>query len=335
MSGEPLLVLDNLVKEFRGGGLFRRGPPVRAVDRVSLTVRRGEALGLVGESGSGKTTLGRCALRLVEPTAGTVHFDGVPVLALDRSALRTLRRRMQIVFQDPYGSLNPRMTVGAAVREPLEVHRLAKGTTAIERVARLFDEVGLDPSIADRYPHELSGGQRQRIGIARALSVEPEFLALDEPVSALDVSVQAQVLNLLADLRERRRLTYLFIAHDLAVVRHLADRVAVMYLGRLMEAGSTTALFAKPLHPYTVSLLEAVPVPDPTAPRRRVVPVGDPPSVRRPPPGCVFHPRCPHPSKDSRCSTEVPKFREVAPGQWAACHYAETTPAPPTLPHGR
>jgi oligopeptide/dipeptide ABC transporter ATP-binding protein len=335
VSGEPLLVLDNLVKEFRGGGLFRRGPPVRAVDRVSLTVRRGEALGLVGESGSGKTTLGRCALRLVEPTAGTVHFDGVPVLALDRSALRTLRRRMQIVFQDPYGSLNPRMTVGAAVREPLEVHRLAKGTTAIERVARLFDEVGLDPSIADRYPHELSGGQRQRIGIARALSVEPEFLALDEPVSALDVSVQAQVLNLLADLRERRRLTYLFIAHDLAVVRHLADRVAVMYLGRLMEAGSTTALFAKPLHPYTVSLLEAVPVPDPTAPRRRVVPVGDPPSVRRPPPGCVFHPRCPHPSKDSRCSTEVPKFREVAPGQWAACHYAETTPAPPTLPHGR
>jgi oligopeptide/dipeptide ABC transporter ATP-binding protein len=333
VSGEPLLVLDNLVKEFRGGGLFRRGPPVRAVDRVSLTVRRGEALGLVGESGSGKTTLGRCALRLVEPTAGTVHFDGVPVLALDRSALRTLRRRMQIVFQDPYGSLNPRMTVGAAVREPLEVHRLAKGTTAIERVARLFDEVGLDPSIADRYPHELSGGQRQRIGIARALSVEPEFLALDEPVSALDVSVQAQVLNLLADLRERRRLTYLFIAHDLAVVRHLADRVAVMYLGRLMEAGSTTALFAKPLHPYTVSLLEAVPVPDPTAPRRRVVPVGDPPSVRRPPPGCVFHPRCPHPSKDSRCSTEVPKFREVAPGQWAACHYAETTPA--TLPHGR
>ncbi len=330
MSGEPLLAVDDLVKEFRGSGLFRRAAPVRAVDRVSLSVTRGEALGLVGESGSGKTTLGRCALRLVEPTAGTVRFDGAPVLALDRQALRALRRRMQIVFQDPYGSLNPRMTVGAAVREPLEVHRLARGKAAAERVVRLFDEVGLDPSIADRYPHELSGGQRQRIGIARALSVEPEFLVLDEPVSALDVSVQAQVLNLLADLRERRRLTYLFIAHDLAVVRHLADRVAVMYLGKLMETGATADLFAKPHHPYTVSLLEAVPVPDPAAPRRRMVPVGDPPSARRPPPGCVFHPRCPHPRKDTRCSTEIPALREVASRRWAACHYAETTPTPTT-----
>lgn len=333
MTETPLVDVSGLVKEFRARrGPFSRRSAVRAVDGVSLGISHGEAVGLVGESGSGKTTFGRCVLRLIEPSLGSVCFDGTNVLVLDSKALRRLRRRMQIVFQDPFGSLNPRMTVGAAVREPLEVHRLARGAEATARVQTLLWEVGLDGSFAGRFPHELSGGQRQRVGIARALSVEPDFLVLDEPVSALDVSVQAQVLNLLGDLRERRRLTYLFIAHDLAVVRHLTDRVAVMYLGKLMEIGFTDALFTRPRHPYTVSLLSAVPVPDPAARRQRIMLHGDPPSQHRPPGGCVFHPRCPHPRKDARCITEVPGFREVDSGRWAACHHAEE-PLPYPPPH--
>jgi peptide/nickel transport system ATP-binding protein/oligopeptide transport system ATP-binding protein len=319
----PLVEVEHLVKDFSsGGGLFGRRRTLRAVDGVSFVIGRGETLGLVGESGSGKTTVGRMLLRLLEPSSGTVRFDGVDVSAVDGTALRALRRRMQIVFQDPSGSLNPRMTVGAAVREPIVVHKLASGTAADERVASLFREVGLDPSYASAYPHELSGGQRQRVGIARALSVEPEFIVLDEPVSALDVSVQAQVLNLLADLRERRGLTYLFIAHDLAVVRHLAGRVAVMYLGKLAEVAPAEPLYQRPRHPYTASLLSAAPGPDPAAAKRRIVLEGEAPGVGRPPSGCVFHTRCPHPLKDARCFEESPALHKIEGGHWAACHYA-------------
>jgi oligopeptide/dipeptide ABC transporter ATP-binding protein len=244
-------------------------------------------------------------------------FDGSDVFALDSGALRALRRRMQIVFQDPYSSLNPRMTVEETLREPLEIHRL-NGT-----VAALLEEVGLDPAFAKRYPHELSGGQRQRVGIARALSVEPVFVVCDEPVSALDVSVQAQVLNLLADLQAKRRLTYLFIAHDLAVVRHIADDVAVMYLGKLVERAPAAEIYTLPRHPYTTALLSAVPEPDPKAGKQRIVLTGDMPSPARPPSGCPFHPRCPHPLKSDRCRVEVPPLREITPGHLAACHYAE------------
>ncbi len=324
-SGAALVDIDHLVKEFRvRSGWWGGDRRVTAVDRVSLTIRSGEALGLVGESGSGKTTLGRCVLRLLEPTSGTVRFDGTDIFSLTNRALRELRRRMQIVFQDPFGSLNPRMTVGAAVREPIEVHRLAPRAETRTRVEALFAEVGLDPSYADRYPHELSGGQRQRVGIARALSVEPDFIVLDEPVSALDVSIQAQVLNLLSDLRARRGLTYLFIAHDLAVVRHLVDRVAVMYFGRLMESAPASALYETPLHPYTTALISAIPAPTVETPPARIVLRGDVPRPHRPPSGCVFHPRCPHPNKDDRCERESPPLREIEPGRFAACHYAET-----------
>lgn len=322
-DSRPLLELRGLVKDYRtSSGFFGNTTTVRAVNRVSLSITRGESLGLVGESGSGKTTLGRCVLRLIQPTAGEVVFDGIDVLALKSNALRALRRRMQIVFQDPYGSLNPRMTVGAAVREPIVVHGIATRKEAKERVAALFQEVGLDPSYMDRYPHELSGGQRQRVGVARALSVEPEFMVLDEPVSALDVSVQAQVLNLLADLHDGRGLTYLLIAHDLAVVRHVADRVAVMYLGRLMEVAAVREVYEEPLHPYSTSLLSAVPVPDPDMQPKRIVLRGDMPSPHNPPAGCVFHPRCPHCSKDESCRVETPELVEIRPGRWVACHHA-------------
>lgn len=329
---QPLVDVRHLVMDYPvGGGLFRPRERLRAVDDVSFTIARGETLGLVGESGSGKTTIGRALLRLVEPIEGAVCFDGVDVLRLEPPALRALRRRMQIVFQDAFGSLNPRMPVGAAVQEPLEVHRLATGEEALARVLALFAEVGLDAAFTGRYPHELSGGQRQRVGIARALSVEPDFVVLDEPVSALDVSVQAQVLNLLADLRVRRALTYLFIAHDLAVVRHLADRVAVLYLGKLVEVAGAPALYAEPLHPYTTSLLSAVLPPDPGRRRERIVLPGDAPSLRRPPAGCAFHPRCPHPNKDDRCQGEIPALRELRPGRWVACHHGEhPLPAPKT-----
>ena len=323
----PLLEVRDLVKHYTAGGLFARGaPPVRAVDGVSFDVGRGETLALVGESGCGKSSVGRTVLRLQEPTGGQATFEGVDVFGLDRVALRRLRRRMQIIFQDPYGSLNPRMTVGAAIAEGIQIHRLATGPEVGRRVGALLEEVGLDPGYGRRYPHEFSGGQRQRIGIARALAVEPSFIVCDEPVSALDVSVQAQVLNLLADLQRDRGLSYLFIAHDLAVVRQVAQRAAVMYLGRIVEAGPTEALLADPRHPYTVALLSAVPEPDPSLRRSRIILTGDLPSPSNPPPGCPFHTRCFHPSRDVRCRTEVPMLRPVG-ATIAACHYAESTPA--------
>ncbi len=318
-----LLTIEALVKTYsRSSGLFGKTDPVRALDGVDMSINRGEALGLVGESGSGKTTLARCVIRLVKATSGRVIFDGVDVLKADSLTLRTLRQRMQIVFQDPFGSLNPRMTVGAAVREPIEAHKIAEKQEARDRVESLFEEVGLDPTYTSSYPHQLSGGQRQRIGIARALSVEPEFVVLDEPVSALDVSVQAQVLNLLSDLRANRGLTYLFIAHDLAVVRHIADRVAVMYSGRLMEVAFVTDTYDEPLHPYTTSLLSAVPVPDPRVRRERIILTGDA-SARRPTSGCVFEPRCPHPKKNELCRMEIPPLREIRTARLVACHHAE------------
>ncbi len=321
MSATPLLEVRNLTKHFpiRTGLLQRVTGAVKAVDGVSFDVHAGETLALVGESGCGKTTTGRSILRLVEPTSGSVHFDGTDVLALRGEALRRMRRRMQIIFQDPYGSLNPRMTVGAAIKEGLIVHGLAEGSAADRRVATLLDEVGLRPEYAARYPHEFSGGQRQRIGIARALAVEPSFIVCDEPVSALDVSVQAQVVNLLRDLQRERGLSYLFIAHDLAVVAHMADRVAVMYLGRIVELAPRRTIFSTPLMPYTQALLSAVPVPDPTAKRQRILLPGDPPSPANPPAGCVFHPRCPNPLKDAECTRVVPPLEEKSPGHFVAC----------------
>ncbi|MCU0625959.1 MAG: ATP-binding cassette domain-containing protein [Gemmatimonadaceae bacterium] len=321
LRAAPLLEVRNLVKRFPiGGGLLSRPRgAVQAVTDVSFDVARGETLALVGESGCGKTTTGRCILRLVEPTSGTVCFDGTDLGALDARAMRAMRRRMQLVFQDPYASLNPRMTIGAAIREGLVVHRLAEGAAADARVRALLDEVGLRPEWASRYPHEFSGGQRQRVGIARALAVEPEFIVLDEPVSALDVSVQAQVINLLARLQRDRGLTYLFIAHDLGVVEHLATRVAVMYLGRIVELAPTASLFTRPVMPYTQALLSAIPIPDPAAPRDRIVLAGDPPSPASPPSGCVFHPRCPHPARDAACASIVPPLEAKGTGHEAAC----------------
>ncbi len=308
---------------YPGRGLLRKSPVIRAVDGVSFTVGKGETLALVGESGCGKSSVGRTILRLQEPTSGSATFDGQPVFQLDRTDLRNLRKRMQIVFQDPYSSLDPRMTVGQSVAEGLEIHQLVPKGEIPNRVAALLEEVGLDRAYADRYPHEFSGGQRQRVGIARALAVEPSFLVCDEPVSALDVSVQAQVLNLLMDLQERRGLSYLFIAHDLAVVRQISHRIAVMYLGKIVETGPTEEVLANPRHPYTRALLSAVPVPDPDGQRSRIVLPGEPPSPSNPPSGCRFHPRCFHPRRDARCSSQEPELRDVA-GRRVACHYAET-----------
>ncbi|MEP6572199.1 MAG: oligopeptide/dipeptide ABC transporter ATP-binding protein [Gemmatimonadota bacterium] len=318
-----LLTVSNLVKHYRSSGFFGgSAPPVRAVDGVSFEIEKGETLALVGESGCGKTSVGRTLLRLQEPTSGTARFEDQDIFALAPAPLRALRRKMQIIFQDPYSSLNPRMTVGDAVAEGMEIHRLAPRAEIPARVAALFAEVGLDPDYARRYPHEFSGGQRQRIGIARALAVEPSFIVCDEPVSALDVSVQAQVLNLLADLQRRRGLSYLFIAHDLAVVRQIAHRVAVMYLGRIVETGPTEALLQDPKHPYTQALLSAVPEPDPERQRGRIVLTGDLPSPSNPPSGCPFHTRCFHPMRDARCVNEVPPLRPLE-GAMVACHYAE------------
>jgi oligopeptide transport system ATP-binding protein len=319
--GDALVEVRGLKKHFpiRSGFFGRVSAHVLAVDGVTFWIRRGETLGLVGESGSGKSTAGRSILRLIEPTAGTVRFDGEEVGAMEADALRALRRKAQIIFQDPYASLNPRMTVGDTIREVLKVHRLARGEAADRRVRELLDLVGLHPSHANRYPHEFSGGQRQRIGIARALSVEPDFVVCDEPVSALDVSVQAQVVNLLEELQERLGLAFLFIAHDLSVIEHVSDRVAVMYLGRIVELADAEALVAEPRHPYTRALLSAVPVPDPTRKRERIVLPGDIPSPIDPPSGCPFHPRCPHPLKDAECASITPPLAEKAPGHFAAC----------------
>jgi oligopeptide transport system ATP-binding protein len=301
---------------------------VKAVDDVTFEVRKGETLGLVGESGCGKSTTGRAVIRLREPTEGTVSFDGVDLSTLNSDKLRRMRRRMQIIFQDPYSSLDPRMTVGSIIAEPIETHHLAKGAAKRDRVAELLTMVGLDPKYVSRYPHEFSGGQRQRIGVARALAVEPEFIVCDEPISALDVSIQAQVLNLLTDLRGRLGLTYLFIAHDLSVVKHISDRVAVMYLGKIVELGPPEILYYGPGHPYTRALLSAVPVPDPQAERkrRRVILKGDVPSPVNPPPGCRFHTRCwlyERLGQPENCRTEDPPLRVLSGDHRAACHYAE------------
>ena len=321
VAGAPLVQVRDLKKHFpiKSGMFGRPTGSVRAVDGVSFDVMPGETLGLVGESGCGKSTTGRVILRLIEPTAGEVRFEGQDLLTLESGAMRRLRRRMQVIFQDPFSSLNPRMTVGAIIREGLTIHRLAEGSAADARVRQLLDEVGLRAEYATRYPHEFSGGQRQRIGIARALAVEPTFIVCDEPVSALDVSVQAQVINLMQDLQRDRGLAYLFIAHDLSVVEHIADRVAVMYLGKIVELATAADLYREPLMPYTQALLSAVPVPDPTAKKSRVVLTGDVPSPAAPPPGCVFHPRCQHPAKDAACARIVPRLEEKAPGHWVAC----------------
>ena len=321
-DGEPLLEVQDLVKHYPvGGGLFG-GPRglVRAVDGVSFAIRRGETLGLVGESGCGKTTTGRCILQLERPTSGRVVFEGRNLVTLPAAELRLVRRRLQVIFQDPYSSLNPRMTVGQIVGEPLGVHRIVTEPAArAARVRALVSHVGLLPQHSGRYPHELSGGQRQRVGIARALAMEPTLIVCDEPVSALDVSIQAQIINLLEDLQTRFGLTYLFVAHDLSVVRHISDRVAVMYLGKIVEIADRKALYEDPLHPYTKALLSAVPIPDPDveATRERIVLRGEVPSALHPPAGCVFHPRCP--IAVDRCRTAVPELREVRPGHWAAC----------------
>ena len=319
---EPLLRVEKLVKNFSlKGGLFgREVDRVHAVDGVSFDIQPGETLGLVGESGCGKSTTGRCILRLIEPTSGEVWFEGKNVTALDRGSLRALARDMQIIFQDPYASLNPRMTVGAIIGEALTIHDLAKNRRAFEdRVVELLETVGLNADYISRYPHEFSGGQRQRIGIARALAVSPKLIVCDEPVSALDVSIQAQVINLLEDLQEQFNLTYLFIAHDLSVVEHISTRVAVMYLGRIVEITSAQDLYATPLHPYTEALLSAVPIPDPTVKRQRIVLKGDLPSPIKRPTGCHFHTRCPI-RQLPLCSTEAPPLEEKRPGHWAACH---------------
>jgi oligopeptide transport system ATP-binding protein len=319
---DVLLEVRDLVKHFPvGGGLLGgHAGVVRAVDGVSFTLRRGETLGLVGESGCGKTTTGRCILQLERPTSGAVVFEGRDLVGLDERELRAVRRRMQVIFQDPFSSLNPRMTVGQIIAEPLAVHGVVRDAAArAVRVRDLLARVGLLPQHARRYPHELSGGQRQRVGIARALAVEPALIICDEPVSALDVSIQAQIINLLEDLQTELGLTYLFVAHDLAVVRHISDRVAVMYLGRIVEIADRKDLYESPLHPYTRALLAAVPIPDPEleASRPRVVLTGEVPSPLNPPAGCVFHPRCP--IAVDRCRAEVPLLREVSPGHWAAC----------------
>ena len=320
----PLLEVKGLKKHFHvSGGIGRAAGTVRAVDGVSFAIRRGETLGLVGESGCGKTTTGRCVLLLERPTSGQIVFEGVELATLPERELRKRRRRMQVIFQDPYASLNPRMTLGDILAEPLKVHGLVRDPRQRKaRVRELLEQVGLLPQHAPRYPHHLSGGQRQRVGIARALAMEPTLIVCDEPVSALDVSIQAQIVNMLEDLQKRLGLTYLFIAHDLSVVRHISDRVAVMYLGKIVEVADRHALYEDPLHPYTIALLSAVPIPDPKleAKRERIVLRGEVPSLLKPPSGCVFHPRCPR--AVDRCSAEVPELREVKPAHWAACHLA-------------
>lgn len=321
-ANDGLVVVNNLVKKFpiKGGILGREVASVKAVQDVSFTIKRGETLGLVGESGCGKSTLGRCILRLIEPTSGEVYFDGQNVLEMNQTELRRIRRKMQIIFQDPFASLNPRMTVGNIIGEPLKIHGLAKGPDVTKRVLKLLDLCGLRAEAINRYPHEFSGGQRQRICIARALAVEPEFIVCDEPVSALDVSIQAQIINLLQDLQKELKLTYLFIAHDLKVVEHISNRVAVMYLGKMVELAGSEHLYEKPRHPYTQALFSAIPMPDPKGKRQRIILQGDVPSPISVPPGCSFHPRCPIAKEN--CRRDIPALEDKAQGHWASCWYS-------------
>jgi len=316
---EPLVVVDHLKKYFNAG----KGRTLKAVNDLSFAIRKGETLGMVGESGCGKSTAGRTMLRLYEPTDGQVRFNGTNIYSLSGQKMKALRREMQMIFQDPYASLNPRMTITDIIGEAIDIHKLADSRGARKKkVEELLDRVGLNPDHATRYPHEFSGGQRQRIGIARALAVDPQFIVCDEPISALDVSIQAQVVNLMRDLQRRLGLTYLFIAHDLSMVKHISDRVAVMYLGKMVELASSEELYASPQHPYTQALLSAIPIPDPEveALRERIVLSGELPSPVDPPSGCHFRTRCPHATE--RCAAEEPAFAEVKPGHWAACHYA-------------
>jgi len=321
---DVLMEVRDLKKWFpvTGGGIISRTVGyIKAVDGVSFTIRRGETLGLVGESGCGKTTTGKVILRLSEPTAGEVFFEGRDIFKLSNQEMRKLRKEMQIIFQDPYASLNPRMTVGDIVGEPLEIHGVARGPEKAKRVRELLEVVGLASYHARRYPHEFSGGQRQRIGIARALALNPKLIVCDEPVSALDVSIQSQVINLLEDLQREYNLTYLFIAHGLSVVKHVSDRVRVMYLGKMVEISPSSDLYANPLHPYTEALMSAIPIPDPTVKRERIVLEGDVPSPMNPPSGCRFHTRCRYAAQmGDLCKTVEPPMQEVAPDHWVACH---------------
>ena len=324
-SGEVIVEIKDLRMHFplQGGMIFRRSAgAVKAVDGLSFAIEKGETLGLVGESGCGKSTTGRAILQLYRPTAGQVYFEGADLCKLKGESLRKMRRKMQMIFQDPYASLNPRMTVGSIISEPMEIHGLAGGKERREKVQELLHVVGLNPYFANRYPHEFSGGQRQRIGIARALAVQPNFIVCDEPVSALDVSIQAQIINLLEELQDSFHLTYLFIAHDLSVVRHISDRVAVMYLGKMVELADRDSLYAEPQHPYTRALLSAVPIPDPVAEekRERIILTGDVPSPVNPPPGCRFRQRCS--LAFERCAEEEPEFLDGGNNHWVACHKA-------------
>ncbi|MCJ7701509.1 MAG: ABC transporter ATP-binding protein [Anaerolineales bacterium] len=322
---ESLVEVRGLKKYFpitQGVLIQREIGAVKAVDDITFNIYRGETLGLVGESGCGKTTTGRTVIQLYKPTDGSVLYDGVDLTKMGSKDLRGLRKRMQMIFQDPYASLNPRWTISRIIGEPISVHKIGSGKAKMERVAELLETVRLNANYMNRYPHEFSGGQRQRIGIARALASDPDFIICDEPISALDVSIQAQIVNLLEDLQEQFGLTYLFIAHDLSMVRHICDRVAVMYLGGIVELATRDDLYDTPMHPYTQALLSAVPIPDPriTRSRERVILEGDPPSPANPPSGCRFHPRCP--IAKEHCQTTVPEWREIAPDRWVACHEA-------------
>ena len=323
---ETLLEIKHLKKYFpiRKGVLGRESGHVHAVDDVTLSVAKGETLGLVGESGCGKSTLGRCVVRLLEPSAGDVVFDGRSIGKLGARALRPIRREMQMIFQDPYASLNPRKRVGTIISDPMKIHGLADGKERKKKVEELLEAVGLSPEHYNRFPHEFSGGQRQRIGVARALALRPKLIVADEPVSALDVSIQAQIINLLESLQDEFDLTYMFIAHDLAVVRHISDRIAVMYLGIIVEISPADELYQNPLHPYTISLLSAVPIPDPEVEQKRktILLAGDVPSPANPPPACRFHTRCPY-VQETRCKTDIPELRKLADGHLVACHWAE------------
>ena len=321
MAETLLLAVKHLKKHFpiKGGVFSKIVGYVYAVDDITFTLEKGETLGLVGESGCGKSTTGRTILRLIEPTDGVIYFEGQDITNLDKGAMRALRREMQIIFQDPYASLNPRMTVGSIIGEPLEIHKIAKGSEKEERVASLLQKVGLRAEDMRKYPHEFSGGQRQRIGIARALALNPKLIVCDEPVSALDVSIQAQVINLLEDLQAEFGLSYLFIAHNLNVVEHISNRVAVMYLGQIVELASDQELYKNPQHPYTEALLSAVPIPDPTIKKKRIILEGDVPSPINPPKGCHFHTRCMY--KEKICEEVEPEFKDIGGGHWVACHF--------------